>query len=121
MSNKNSNKGAAKLASVLQSRMSQVVGGNKSISVDIGEILSGKKLKLYSIPNAIFDRDDYSVCATIQSKLPCQKKFPIKEGDKVLVVWTFDGEPVVVDKIVEGSSKEAANELEWQNKCPWCP
>lgn len=95
MSNKNSSKGAAKLASVLQRRMEQVIGGNSSIPVDRGEIMGGKKLKLYSIPDAILDKDDYSVCATIQSTSE------LKAGDQVLVVWTFDGEPVVIDKIIE--------------------
>ena len=95
MSNNNSSKGGAKLASVLQSRMSQMIGGNKSVPIDRGEIMVGKKLKLYSIPNAILDKDDYSVCATIQSTSE------LKAGDQVLVVWTFDGEPVVIDKIVE--------------------
>lgn len=91
----NSNKGAAKLASVLQERMAQVIGGHNSIAVDRGEILSGKKLKLYSIPDSILDKDDYSVCDTIHSMSE------LKAGDQVLVVWTFDGEPVVIDKIVE--------------------
>lgn len=95
MSNKNSSKGAARLASVLQRRMEQVIDGNSSIPVDRGEIMGGKKLKLYSIPDAILDKDDYSVCATIQSTSE------LKAGDRVLVVWTFDGEPVVIDKIVE--------------------
>lgn len=95
MSNKNSSKGAARLASVLQRRMEQVIGGNSSVAVDRGEIMGGKKLKLYSIPDAILDKDDYSVCATIQTTSE------LKAGDCVLVVWTFDGEPVVIDKIVE--------------------
>ncbi len=91
----NTNKGSSKLASVLQERMFQVFNGNNSVSVDRGEILSGKKLKLYSIPDAILDKDDYSVCATINSTSE------LKAGNQVLVVWTFDGEPVIIDKIVE--------------------
>ena len=111
MSNKVSSKGSAMLASVLQERMSQVTKRNSSISVETGEILSGYKLKLSSIPGAILDKDDYSVCATIQQKLPCQKNFPIKPGDKVLIVWTYDGEPVVIDKLLEADNPKARVEL----------
>lgn len=95
MSNKNNSKGAAKLASVIQRRMEQVIGGKSSVSVDRGEIMDGNKMRLYSIPDAILDKDDYSVCLTIQSMSR------LKAGDQVLVLWTFDGEPVVIDKIVE--------------------
>ena len=52
-------------------------------------------MRLYSIPDAILYKDDYSVCLTIQSMSR------LKAGDQVLVLWTFDGEPVVIDKIVE--------------------
>lgn len=91
----NSGKGAAKLASVLQSRMIEVMRGQSPLSVDRGELLPGNKLKIYTIPDAILEPDDYSVCYTIHST------GDLKAGDQVLVVWTFDGEPVVVDKIVE--------------------
>lgn len=94
----NSSKGASKLASVLQNRMAEVMKGSSSVSVDMGEIFSDNRLKLYSIPDAILDTNDYSVCATIQNTSK------LKEGDKVLVVWTFDGEPVVIDKIIEASN-----------------
>ena len=47
-----SKKGSAMLASVLQKRMSQVATGNTSISVETGEILAGRKLKLSSLPNS---------------------------------------------------------------------
>ena len=97
MSNK-TNKGAAKLASVLQSRMVSVNNRMSPISVERGEILSGRKLKLYSVPDSILDKNDYSVCVTIQ------KTTPIKKGDRVLVVWTLDGEPVVIDKITEADA-----------------
>lgn len=94
----NSSKGASKLASVLQKRMAQVVNGRTSVIAEKGEIVAGRKLKLFSIPDAILDRDDYSVCYTVQQTRP------LKKGDVVLVVWTFDGEPVVIDRIVEADS-----------------
>lgn len=94
MSNTNS-KGASKLASVLQSRMLKVMSSATSISVDRGVVLTGKKLKLLSLPDVILDKDDYSVCATIQETRT------LKAGDSVLVVWTYDGEPVVIDRLVE--------------------
>lgn len=115
-----SNKGSAMLASVLQRRMSQVAIGNTSISVETGEILAGRKLKLSSLPNAILDKDDYSVCAGLQAKMPCQKSYPINPGDQVLVAWTFDGEPVVVDKILRADRSGAVQSCGWEKICPDC-
>lgn len=92
MSNNKSNKGASSLASVIQRRMAAVTKGTSSVSVEFGEIVQSNKLKLYSIPGAILDRSDYSLCEGAKNEL--------KTGDKVLIVWTFDGEPVVIDKIV---------------------
>ena len=120
MSNKVTSKGSAMLASVLQERMAQVSDRHVPVSVETGEILSGYKLKLSSIPGAILDKDDYSVCSTIQQKLPCQKKFPIRPGDKVLIVWTYDGEPVVIDKLYEADHEKARVELDWQKYCEHC-
>ena len=91
----NSSKGGAKLASVLHERMKKTFNGNTGVIAERGEIVSGKKLKLYSIPDSILDRDDYSVCVTIQNESP------LKVGDRVLILWTNDGEPVVIDKIIE--------------------
>lgn len=99
MSTNNGSKGAARLASVLQKRMSQIINGGTSVVAERGEIVAGNKLKLYSIPDAILDKDDYSVCSTIQ------KTSPVKKGDQVLILWTFDGEPVVIDKILEADSR----------------
>lgn len=95
MSKSNSTKGVAKLASVMQQRMAQMLKGGAGVIAERGEIVKGKKLKLYSIPDAILDRDDYSVCVSIQ------EQSPLKAGDRVLIVWTYDGEPVVIDKITE--------------------
>lgn len=106
----NSNKGTSSLASVLQRRISMVGRGITGISVEMGEIVHGNKLKLSSIPGAILDRNDYSICAGISTrnsrKCVCEDSpsagvnYSLKTGDKVLIVWTFDGEPVIVDKIV---------------------
>ena len=93
----NSSKGISKLASVLQERMVRVAGRNSSINVEKGEIISGKRLKLYSIPDAILGQDDYMVCVSLQ------KENPLKVGDLVLVVWTFDGDPIVIDKIADAN------------------
>lgn len=97
MSN-NSSKGASKLANVLHQRMRSVAERASGIVAERGEIMSGKKLKLFSVPDAILDKSDYSVCITIQNE-----DNPLKEGERVLVVWTMDGEPVVVDRIMEAN------------------
>ena len=120
MSNKVSSKGASSLASILQERMLLVNKRNSTISIETGEILSGYRLKLSSVPGAVLGKDDYSVCSTIQQKLPCQKKFPIQPGDKVLIVWTFDREPVVIDKLYQADHEKARVELDWQIHCENC-
>lgn len=97
MSN-NSTKGTAKLAAVIQARMKRTLSNGLNISVERGKIVKGMKLKLYSLPDAILEKDDYSVCYTIQDTRPLQA------GDRVLVVWTYDGEPVVIDKLIEADS-----------------
>ena len=108
----NSNKGASSLASVIQRRMAQVAkkGSGHGVSVEMGEIVQGNKLKIYSIPGAILDSGDYSICqgVTVRNDLKCtceenpinKEDYTLKTGDKVLVVWTFDGEPVVIDKVI---------------------
>lgn len=108
----NSNNGISNLASVIQRRMAQVAkkGAGHGVIVEFGEIVQGNKLKIYSIPGAILDRGDYSICegVYIRDSLKCvcedsptrYKDFTLKTGDKVLIVWTFDGEPVVIDKVI---------------------
>lgn len=91
----NSTKGASKLASVLQERMKKMVDRSQGIIIERGEIIHDNKVRLYSIPDAVLDPDDYSVCATVY------KVSPLKEGETVLIVWTHDGEPIVLDRIVE--------------------
>ena len=115
-----SNKGSAMLASVLQRRMSQVATGKMSVTIETGEILAGRKLKLSSLPGAILDKDDYSVCAGLQAKMPCQDSYPIRVGDQVLVAWTFDGEPVVIDRILRADRSGAVKACGWDNICPDC-
>lgn len=119
MSN-SSTKGASKLASVLQKRMSKVAEHKTSVCVETGEILSGYKLKISSIPGQVLDKDEYSVCSTVQQKIPCQNSFPIQPGDRVLIVWTFDGEPVVIDKLVEADKSNARVALDWEKHCDKC-
>ena len=117
MSN-NSSKGASRLAGVLQNRMAQIAGRNTSVIVETGEILSGRKLKVSSLPGSVLDKDDYSVCASLQTKMPCQSSYPFGVGDQVLVVWTFDGEPVVIDKLLRADSSGALTSCKWKNTCP---
>ena len=103
-------KGASSLASVLQRRMAQVSkkGSGHGVTVELGEIVQGNKLKIYSIPGAILDSGDFSICqgVTIRNDIKCtcdgrnSEDYSLKTGDKVLIVWTFDGEPVVIDKVV---------------------
>ena len=114
----NGSKGSDKLASILQGRMSNVSSQNKGIIVERGEIVNGKGLKISSVPGATLDTDDYTVCATIRRTLPCQSGSPINAGDKVLVLWTYDGEPVIIDKIVEANMKGANPTCGWNNTCP---
>lgn len=89
MANK-SNKGISNLANVLQKRMSKTANRATGVCAETGEIMTGRKLKLASLPGALLDTDDYSICVSNQ----------INIGDQVLIVWTFDGEPVVIDKIL---------------------
>lgn len=120
MSSKNSSKGASKLASVLQGRMNKVSNRSAIVSSEMGVILDGKKLKVDSLPDDVLMPDDYSVGSNIY----CLKHYdcvhlypdgcPVKEkecpdsclknglhkGDRVLVIWTNDGEPIIVDRIV---------------------
>ena len=91
---KNSNRGAYRLAAVLQKRLTKVSGHSIEVSAELGEIATGGKLKLDSLPDAILDKDDYSICKTISDT------DPLKKDDRVLVIWTNTGEPVVIDKIV---------------------
>lgn len=91
MSNSTSSKGGSHLASVLQMRMSDIMKRSTFVSVEIGKIVSGGKLKLSSIPGTILEKSDFYVCASIKNQL--------QVGIKVLIVWTYDGEPVVVDKV----------------------
>ena len=52
--------------------------------------------------------------------MPCQGAYPIKPGDQVLVAWTFDGEPVVIDRILRADRSGAVKACGWDNICPDC-
>lgn len=106
----NSKKGAYKLADVLQKRMNEVSGRNISVSSELGTIVQGDKLKLDSLPDVVLNSDDYSVCEKSMIEvvqdiksiepLKVEKTKKLKTGDRVLVIWTGTGEPVVVDRLI---------------------
>ena len=100
--------------------MSEVAGQRIGVPLETGEIMAGRKLKLSSLPGHVLDKDDYSVCASLQAKMPCQKSYPIKAGDQVLVAWTFDGEPVVIDRILRADRSGAVTACGWDNICEDC-
>lgn len=89
-----SEKGSYKLAMTIQNRIKKMNENNSTVNAELGTIVSGKKLKVDSLPDEIID--DYLVCSTVisQSKL--------SNGDRVLVIWTHDSDPVIVDQIAEG-------------------
>lgn len=93
------NKGSAKLASVLQKRMKRISNYGTSINAELGTISSGLGLKLDSLPNVTINRGEYFVCKGVKYVTDI-----LEPGDRVLVIWTFDGEIVVVDKILKASS-----------------
>lgn len=95
------NKGSAKLASVLQKRMKRISNYGTSINAELGTISSGLGLKLDSLPNVTINRGEYFVCTGVKYVTNTDILEP---GDRVLVIWTFDGEIVVVDKILKASS-----------------
>lgn len=86
---KNSNQGANRLANILQQRMKDLKNNENHISAELGSIDSNNWLRVDSLPGMAFTNEDYSVCASYKPK----------NGDRVLVIWTDDDEPVVVDKI----------------------
>ena len=130
MSSNNSSKGAAKLASVLQNRMNNVTRKSSTVTAEMGVILAGNKLKVDSLPDFELTPDDYSVCSNVYclQKYGCVhidhmlqhcqyhnceecESFPadcpkdclkngLHIGDRVLVIWTNDGDPIIVDKVV---------------------
>lgn len=89
-------KGSAKLAAVLQKRMKNISNYVTSVSAELGTITTGFGLKVDSLPNVTIKKSEYFVCKGDIDVL--------RAGDRVLVIWTFDGEIVVVDKILTASS-----------------
>ena len=86
---KNSSQGATRLANVLQARMKSVKNNENHVSAELGLIDSNGWLRVDSLSGIAFTRDDYSVC----------NRYNPSNGDRVLVIWTEDDEPVVIDKI----------------------
>lgn len=89
MSNKNSSHGASRLAAVLQERMKSVNNHEGDVAAELGNIGKNNGLRVDSLPGITMDTGDYSTCSSYKPK----------SGDRVLVIWTNDGEPVVIDKI----------------------
>lgn len=92
MGTDNSSKGASRLAEILQLRIKAVMKRSLTVTAEFGAITGGKCLKVDSLPDYHLSRNDYSVCSAYEKEM--------EEGDRVLVIWTNDGEPVVLDKIV---------------------
>lgn len=90
----NSSAGASKLASIIQQRMNSVAGRTSTVSVELGCVMSGNRIKIDSIPDAIIGADEYSVCKTIS------ETSHLEDGDRILVVWTNTGDLIVIDKII---------------------
>ena len=86
-------KGTSKLAAVLQKRMKNVNTQSQGVYVEFGTITSGLGLKVDSIPNVNIRKSEYFICKGVYEST-------LKAGDRVLVNWTYDGEIVVVDKII---------------------
>lgn len=107
-------KGRAKLAAVLQKRMKNVSDFGTTVNAELGTITAGFGLKLDSMPNVTIKKGEYFVCRGVQyvanyikNNVEDAKNIQtdiLKAGDRVLVMWTYDGEIVVVDKIITASS-----------------
>lgn len=107
-------KGSAKLAAVLQKRMKSVSNYGSNVNAELATISSGLGLKLDSLPGVTISSGEYFVCQSFKNVTSYLKSNVagaenidtniLKPGDRVLVIWTFDGEIVVVDKILKASS-----------------
>ena len=107
-------KGSAKLAAVLQKRMKSVSKYDSNVNSELGTITSGLGLKIDSLPGVTIRSGDYFVCQSVKNVTSFLKSNVegaeniqtaiLSPGDRVLVVWTYDGEIVVVDKILTASS-----------------
>ena len=107
-------KGRSKLASKLQARMSNVANFNKGVNLELGTICAGYSLELDSLPGIKLKKNEYFVCQGVKyianylkSNVADANKIEtkiLKTGDRVLVAWTYDGEVVVIDKIITASS-----------------
>lgn len=107
-------KGTSKLAAVLQKRMKNVNTQSQGVYVEFGTITSGLGLKIDSIPNVNIRKSEYYVCQGVKYVANYIKNNVneatnietdiLKVGDRVLVAWTYDGEAVVIDKIISANS-----------------
>ena len=89
------NRGISALAAQLDNRMAEHT--DRNLILDFGTINSNRCLvtNTFRVP---IDPSDYSVCGRMASG-----STKLKKGDRVLVAWAGD-EPVVIDKVVKGSS-----------------
>ncbi len=100
------NRGAAKLAAILDNRMSESTEGQ--LTFDFGQISSGYSLVTNTFPVPI-PKSEYSVCRHISgistgTASKHSHSLPkLAVGDRVLVVWVQE-EPVVIDVIKKASS-----------------
>lgn len=89
-----SSNGSSKLASVLQKRMKNVMARTLTVNAEMGSIVTGRNLKIDSLPEFNIPPDNYYVCSRYIDN--------IRIGDSVLVIWANDS-PVVVDKVKKAS------------------
>lgn len=85
MNNKSAgNKGRARLAGILQSRMGKVKNFQSNPTAELG-ILCKNGLVLDSFPEEMIEEGDYMICQSIKSQI---------ENSRVLVIWA--GETAIV-------------------------
>ena len=63
------------------------------VASELATITSGLGLKVDSLPDFTMKRSEYFICKGVYEST-------LKAGDRVLVNWTYDGELVVIDKII---------------------
>lgn len=88
-----SSKGSSKLAAILQKRIKNLNNQSQSVAVELATITSGLGLKVDSLPNFTIKRSEYFICKGVYEST-------LQAGDRVLINWTYDGEIVVVDKLI---------------------
>jgi hypothetical protein len=86
---KNNSQGAVRLAAVLQQRMKRIKNYDSGITAELGEIGAESALFVDSLPNVKLQSGDYFTLSGLS----------LSKGNRVLVIWTANDEPVVVGKI----------------------